>query len=43
MASRDGVKYIKYLCLEYLNTFFRVFVSISNTFRKIVFVFIFVF
>ena len=32
--DRDGVKYIKYLYLKYLNTFFKVFESISNTVRR---------
>ena len=43
VPSRDGVKYMKYLYLKYLNTFFKVIESISNTLRKKVFVFAFVF
>ena len=38
-SNRDGVKYMKYLYLKYLNTFFKVIESISNTLRKKVFVF----
>ena len=40
-SNRDGVKYMKYLYLKYLNTFFKVIESISNTLRKKVFVFVF--
>ena len=40
MFVRDGVKYTKYLYLKYLNTFFKVIESISNTLRKKVFVFV---
>ena len=39
LNGRDGVKYMKYLYLKYLNTFFKVIESISSTLRKKVFVF----